>query len=464
MIHKTTPVKPLVSRLTLWFALQPFLTPAVALPNQPSPGVLTDPPTVVALPAPAQKPVSTHHDALSQMANISSPESPVALETADSSATVPGLHDGGTSAVDGFPLIPAVTPRATTPQSAQRKGIRFGRRISTQNKLLGELDGLVVDYGLGNFAFNGIAGFPIGNEGDGINPSNQLFGFSAGVRKLPKGWDLGGYMMELRSADQNARSALGGAMRFSQNSRSLLISADYDLETHSLSRFMLSSAWKLLPASTLSTTLDIRQNHLPTPQNSYLQQTIALTEGWKWGLPFDRINDLSANAASGVTAFGFSLSHLLPRDIELNSDIAVLNISNDEDLNDLKTPFSEFNEYYFNLTLSGNGLLLPGDSNTVTLHSYISESSHLSSSIIDGSYALSHRWLVAPRLQIDYQDNLSDHSTQWVASPALKVEYRWRKQSMIHFTTTGEWRRHRDSTDEVSASSFVVSLGYQTDI
>ncbi len=453
-----------MSRLPLWFVLQSFLTPVTALANQASPEMLTDPPIVVVLPEPSQELGSPHQDTLSQKSRLSNPESSASIETTEPSAKVPCLHDMGASSVEGLPLVPAVDPCAATPQSTQRAGIRFGHRMSTQNNLLGNLDGVVVNYGLGNFDFNGMAGFPTGGNANRINPSQQLFGFSAGIRKLPKGWDLGGYMMELKSTNQHDRSALGGALRYTQDNRSLLISADYDLLNHSLSRFMVSSAWKLRPSSTLSTTLDIRQSDLPTPQNSYLQQTIALTEGWKWGLPFDRIKNLSANASTDVAAFGFSLSHLLPRDIKLNSDIAVLNVSKEVDLNDLKAPLSEFNEYYFNLTLSGNGLLLPGDSNKLTLRSYISESSRLSSSIINGSYALSSRWHLAPKLQIDYHDNLSDHSTQLVASPALKVEYQWRKRSKIHFTTSGEWRKHQNSTDEKYASSFVVSLGYKTDI
>jgi hypothetical protein len=270
--------------------------------------------------------------------------------------------------------------------------------------------------------------------------------------------------MEMKRANQNDRSALGGALRYTHDNRSLLISADYDLLHHSLSRFMVSSAWKPLPSSTISTTLDIRQSNLPTPQNSYLQQTIALTDGWKWGLPFDRINNLSANVTNDVTAFGFSLFHLLPRNIKLNSDIAVLNVSNEAALTDLNAPVPDFNEYYFNLTLSAKSLLIPGDNNRLTLRSYVSDTSRHSYSMFDGSYALSHQWLLAPKLKIDYRDNLSEHSTQWVASPALKIEYRWNKRSIIHFTTRGEWSKHQDSSSDAYDASYVVSLGYQTSI
>ena len=458
------------SGLLLGLILQAAASPGLAYSNHPASEVLSDRPIGVAAPAASQQANTPLTEQVYSVRNIDtvsqpagSPESgpEATIQTSGSPLNVPCLRGSGTATAQGLPLVPANNACAPPLLPARGKGLQFGRRLRTQNNMLGDLDGLLLDYGFGNFSFNGIAGFPAGSGGKGINPSRQLLGFSAGIHSLPKGWDLGGYMMESRNIDQNNRSALGGAIRYSQNNRSLLISADYDLLNRNLSRFMVSGAWKWLPSSTLSTTLDIRQSNLPTPQNSYLQETIALTEGWKWGLPFDRINDLSADTANEVAALGFSVSHDLSHNLKLNSDIAVLNVSNEHASIDLKSALSDFNEYYFNLTLSGRGLLLLGDDHRVTRRSYISDTSRLSSSMIDGSIALSHKWHLAPRLQIDYHDNLAEHSTPWVAAPALKMEYRWRKQSVIRITTSSEWRKSADAADESRDASYVVSLGYQ---
>lgn len=349
-------------------------------------------------------------------------------------------------------------------QSKRRPGLRIGRRMRTRNSMLGDFDGVMVDYGLGNFMVDGIAGFPAASGKDEINPQKQLFGFSAASGKFARDWDMSGYYMDLSAIGQdNNRSALGGTLRYTHADRSLLISADYDLLKHTLSRLMLSSAWKLLPTSTLSTTIDIQQSYLPTPQKKYLQQTIAMTEGWKWGLPLERIDLLSTDASVDVAAFSLSLSHALSHKIKLDSDIAILNVSKEEDSPDLATSLSKCNEYYFNLKLTGKSLLLPGDSSTVTLRHNVSETSRLSSSLLDGSYELSRQWHLAPTLKIDYRDDLADHTTQWTATPAVNVEYRLRKQTKIKFKASGEWRRTQDLADEEYHSSYVISLGYRTD-
>ena len=444
-----TPVKRTLTRLALWLVVLTFMSPLSALPNRPVPYTEADDQTAQ---QPEPTPAGQDQDSQSQTASESGHEASADIVNDNSLFNAPCLRD-----------LSSDDDRCSSPlQSRQGLGLKFGHRMRTSNSMLGDFDGLMVDYALGNFAVNGIAGFPAASGSNGIDPKKHLFGFSASSRKLIKGWDLGGYMMEQQDADQDSRSALGGALRYSKANRSLLISADYDILKRTLSRFMISSAWKLLPSSTLSTTFDIHQSYLPTPQKNYLQQSIALTEGWKWGLPSDRIKDLSTDSATDVTAFALSLSHALSNNLKLDSDFSILNVSK-EDTNDLASSLSKYNEYYFYFKMSGKGLLLPNDSNTVSFRHNVSDTSRLSSYLLDGSYDLNRQWHLTPRLQIDYRNSLSEPSIQWVASPALKLEYRLHSKSKINFKAAGEWKKDQVATGEEYHSSYAVSLGYRTD-
>ena len=467
--HPST-VRPIHCRLAVWLAVLMCVSPMAALANRTDANTLTGSASVHVVADDSNDLIlkQNREASIGVEDTVPSPPGQVSVEAGsaddaqpESSVNVPCLQ----SDPSGQEMtLDAADSRCDKPLEAPRPlGLRFGHRMRTRNSMLGDFDGVMFDYGLGNFAFNGIAGFPAASGGNTINPKNHLFGFSASSRKLARGWDMGGYMMEQRSVDQDGRSALGGAIRYSQANRSLLISADYDLLKHTLSRFMVSSAWRLLPTSTLSTTFDMQQSYLPTPQKNYLQQSIALTDGWTWGLPLDRIRDLSTDSATDVAAFGLSLSHALTHNIKLDSDISVLNVSKEMESDDLEASLSKYNEYYFYFKLTGKSLLLPGDSNTVTLRHNVSETSRLSSYLLDGSYDLSRQWHLTPRLQIDYRDNLADHSTQWSALPAVKVEYRLRKQAKINFKAAGEWRKLDASTDQEYHASYVVSLGYRTD-
>ncbi len=406
-------------------------------------------------------PPDTRNYSLLKAGNITKEDSPTEAEKGDSSFDVPCLQ--------GSSYERDTTPNPTNDlcgeplEADEHFGLRFGHRMRTRNSMLGDFDGFLLDVGLGNFALSGIAGFPSVSGSDQINPKKQLFGFSGEIGKLANAWDLSGYMMEQLGNDQDRRRALGGAIRYSQTNRSLLMSADYDVLNRKLRRFMLSSAWKPVPNSTLSTTIGLQQGSLPTPQKKYLQQTMSLTEGWKWGLPLDRIQKLSADASTEVTSFGLSLSHAFARNIKLDSDIAILNVALDDTSNDLAGSLSDTNEFYFNLKVTGKDMLLTGDKSSVTLRHNAREASSLLSFLLDGSYPISRQWNFTPRLQIEYRDDQADGTVQWFVSPAVKVKYRLNKLSQINFNAADEWLKSQNSAGQEYHISYVVSLSYKTD-
>lgn len=459
----------ILSRLALWLPLLLFTTHTVALPSRPLLYSTTEDTTVDTNAKPSVDlnphqtlvmPAKSEGDSGLPVVNTSGKASPVNVEATDSSYNVPCLH--GFSTAEGQPREANDRQCAKPLALEQDSELRFGRKIHTRNRMLGDFDGLMVDYGVGGFALNGIAGFPSDSGNDKINPQKQLYGLSIASGRLASSWDLSGYLMNLQASDQDRR-AFGGAIRHTQANRSLLISADYNQLSHSLSRLMVSSAWRLLPTTTLSSTLDIQRDYLPTPQNKYLQQTMALTEGWDWGLPLERITALSTSTSTDVYSLGFSVSHAFSKQIKLKSDFAILNVSNEVGASDMAAPESVSNEYYFHLKLTGKDLLVPGDKSEFTLRYDISESSRLSSSLLDGSYTMNHQWQLSPQLKIDYRDNLSDNSTQWSASPIVKLEYRLRKKSRVNLKATGEWMQRQDSIGKEYHSTYTVSLGYLTD-
>ncbi|MEJ2620178.1 MAG: hypothetical protein P8163_07920 [Candidatus Thiodiazotropha sp.] len=351
---------------------------------------------------------------------------------------------------------------STIEGAGQLRSFMFGHRIESANHLLTDIDGLMLKYGLGDVAISGIAGFPTYSGAKKISTNKQLYGVSVNLLSLPKGWDLGSYLVEYKNSKQNDGTSMGTVLRYSEAHRSLLISADYDLQYRSLGRFVLSSAWKILPSSTLSTTLNYFKRNILSPKMPYLNNSLSLVDGWRLGLPTDRIITLSANGTKDIAALGLSLSHLLLHNIRMNSDVAVLNVSDETLSNSQSLVPDSYNEYYFKLTLSGKGLLLPGESSSLSFHSRVSNLTRHSSSSLNTSYAFTRQWRLVPKLQIDYTDNHLESTSYWKALPTLKLEYHWQNQSKLQFTTAGEWRKTDHASEENYDSSYVLSLGYQT--
>jgi len=346
--------------------------------------------------------------------------------------------------------------------AADRFSVQFGRDFATRSGVLGRFDGLLVDYRLsGGITFNGVAGRPVVSGQDAADSSKQVFGLSATTGKFASSWDLNSYIVQQQANRRTASKAVGGALRYLRPTRSLLVSLDYDMAEHSLSTFMVSGAWKLLRATTVSATLDVRHSYMHTPQEGYLQQTMAYTEGWKWALPIDRIEHLAGKRSTEVNTLGLGLSHAFSQRIKLSGDVAVLDVWRDAAPDDPNAVAATSNEYFYRLKLTGKDLVLSGDNSTLDLRHTVTDSSRVSSASLDTRYAINRLWQVRPRLRTDYRDNELERSVQWVTSPTVKMEYRWREQYGVEIEAGGEWSARRLPAEDQVRSSYFLSLGYR---
>ena len=152
MITETTPLKAIFSRLPLWLALLSCLMPTKVLSNQPAMETLTDRQTAGALSGQSWEADSTRYDrvlpaegkaAPSLASAMSNPPEVVAEEASGMTDQVPCLVDWD-GASDGD--LSSVTSEngCTTAASAQKSGFRFGRRMRTQNHMLGDFDGFML--------------------------------------------------------------------------------------------------------------------------------------------------------------------------------------------------------------------------------------------------------------------------------------------------------------------------------
>ena len=119
------------------------------------------------------------------------------------------------------------------------------------------------------------------------------------------------------------------------------------------------------------------------------------------------------------------------------------------------------NEYFYHLKLSGTDIMISGDKNILDLHHRVTDSSRLSSASIDTKYAINRFWNISPRLRADYRNNIPEDSVQWVTSPSLKMEYRWRKEYGLDIQAGGEWSAREDPGGYETRSSYFMSLGYK---
>jgi hypothetical protein len=389
-----------------------------------------------------------------------SPPGPTELQEPGPQLSIPCLH----GFLNEMPLDDNTgeSPCTAPTDGQQRLSIQFGSRIGARSSMLGEFDGIQVDYRLtSGLTLNGVAGYPVLSSKDKFNATRQMFGINAVTGKFARAWDVNSYLIEQQDNGQVASRSVGGAVRYLQPRRSLLVFLDYDVFEKSLASFMTSGAWKLPYRTTLSATLDIRNNPMRKQQQKYLQQTMASSDGWYWTLPDNRIKHFTKNRSNQVATLALGLSHSFSQHIKLSGDVAMMDVSNAAASGISTTATARLSEYFYHLKLSGTDLMIAGDKNILDFRHRVSDSSRISSASIDTKYALNRFWNISPRLRADYRNNTPENSVQWVTSPTLKMEYRWRKQAGLNIQAGGKWSARENPDGYDTRSSYFMSLGYK---
>jgi hypothetical protein len=342
----------------------------------------------------------------------------------------------------------------------QRFSVQLGRSIGTSGVILGEFDGVRVDYRLSDkLKLNGIAGYPVLAARDTFNSNRQVFGISVETNLLRRKWDLNGYLIEQRENGQTNGKSMGGIISHLQSRRSLLVYLDYDVTSNKVGTLMASGAWRLPFKTTISAALDRSNRPIPGNQQKFLQQSMTVMKGWDWILPTNRQAHYTGDGCCDVSTLAFGLSHELSQRIRLSGDVAVLGTTDDVDTA-TETTFRS-SEYSYHMKLSGKDLLLPGDRNMLDLRYSVTEADRTSGASLDTKYAINRFWNIRPKLRADYHRPVLENSPRWITSPTVKMEYQKSKQSGFNVEAGGKWVSGVNATADDSRSFYFVSLGYE---
>ena len=343
---------------------------------------------------------------------------------------------------------------------SRRLSVRLGRRIGTSTDILGEVDGLRMDYRLSDaLRLNGIAGFPVLSEEDQFNTTRQMFGISASTNRFFDAWNLNGFVVEQQQNGNTNEKYLGGTVRYLQPGRSMLVHLDYDVAGTSWTTSTASGAWRLPFKTTISTTLDHRNRPMSAGQQKYLKHQMSSLEGWTLALPEDRLAYYTNDGRGDVGTLAVGLSHAVSRRIRLSGDIAVLNARSNENGNAVITISSR--EYIYHSKLSGKSLLFPGDHSNLDVRHDVTETGRISTATLDTKYAINRFWNIMPKLRSAYQIAAPKDAPRWVTSPILDMEYRRNEKSHVEIEAGGEWTTGIRALAKDSRSSYFLSLAYQ---
>jgi hypothetical protein len=347
---------------------------------------------------------------------------------------------------------------SSLPAAQPRISVEIGRRLGDRNGILGEFDGVQVDYrAFKRLTLKGIAGSPaVAAEGT-LESARQVFGISAATDRFARRWDLQGYLIGQRENGRVAGRSVGGVIRSLRPEQSMLVYFDYDVAADSPGTLMAAGAWAFSGKSTLSATLGRQYRPLPDRQARHLEQSMAVTEGWDRALPMERLADYVDDDSHEISVLGVGLTHSLSPRVKLSSDVVLLEAGGGTNTEQLLRS----GRFVYHVQLAGKDLILPGDHNSIDLRHAVTEESRSHTASFDAKYALGRSWELIHRLRADYHEPVQGSGSHWAASPNIILEYRRNEQSGLRIKAGGNVSNGEGPAIEDSRPSYYVSLAYQ---
>ena len=341
---------------------------------------------------------------------------------------------------------------------------RLGRQSRNTGGVLGRFDGLLVGYQVNDWlAVNGVAGYPVFSTRDSLKTGRYLYGLSTDLGTFANAWDFEAFIIEQQNDGILDRRAIGGEARYFDPVRSLLSFVDYDISYDSLNTLILLGTWTFPDRTTINASLDYRNSPILTTTSALQGQSLPKLDDLLDTLTEEQIRQLAEDRTADVTTVTLGASHPFTEILQISGDVTVSNLSKTNASGGVEAIPETGNEYFYNMQLIGSNLIKNGDISVLGLRYSDTSTSKISSLTMDTRYPIQTVWRINPRFRLDYRDNSNNDSTQWIAAPSLRIDYRWRKRYRFEVETGGEWSTQDLSNETQDSSSYFFSLGYRAD-
>jgi len=337
---------------------------------------------------------------------------------------------------------------------------RLGRQTRNTGGVLGRFDGLNVTYSLNErVRFDAVAGEPVFSTSQTDEQSRLFYGVSSNFVPFSENLELGVYFLQQSIDSLTDRQVVGTEMRYFGETKSLWGSINYDTEFSELGSALLQGSWRLPGKLTISGVLDRRRSPFLSLGNALLGQTDQDFSMLASSMTESELRQLALDRSAVTSSATLGLSRPLTPKLQFNisANLAVIDEIPAHD----DTPAVPESEYgYFSADLVATSLLKEGDVGILSLRYASSDSADVYTVNLDSRFPIGRSWRINPRLRVDYREINSDMSTQWIYTPALRLQYRIGRKGRVDFEA-GKRFSSRDMADtSFDQESYFINLGY----
>ncbi len=354
--------------------------------------------------------------------------------------------------------------------------VRVGRQTRHKGGVLGRFDGAHLSYRLQpDLSINLTSGFPVDSPRFLASPDHYFYGASIELANFADAWDFSVFT-NLQTIDGiSDRQALGAEAQYHTSRLNIVGQLDYDASYKVLNSGLVIGNWRVNDRLTLNGRYQGGAGPFLTTRNAIIGQPVNTVEALFATYSEGQIRRLARNRTAETRSASAGLSAELSQRWQLNADITYNEYGATVSSGGVAAFPASGPQYFYGGHLLGSSIVKAGDSLVLGYRHFESRGTDSDTVTIDLRYPLGDGLRINPRLALTLRtssQSMQSDTQQRIASPMLRVLYRWRRKYRIEFEIGGQWSDRElppgivsplDPDGSVESSAYYLQLGYWVD-
>ena len=338
---------------------------------------------------------------------------------------------------------------------------RLGRQSSSKGGVLGRFDGLDAGYQVSDwFKINLTTGYQVTSVYHSADTDTFFNGIRADFGTFMNAWDFSIYYIKQNECDIVGREAVGTEFRYFHPGQSLFGLIDHDIKFDITNTILLNGTWTLANQTSINATIDIRQSPILTARNALQGQTFTSINQMLTSFTEDEILQIAMDRTAETKTIILGVSHPLSEQYTLNADLTATRYSATTASAGVEATPATGTDYYFNTQLVGTSIFKQNDTNITGLSYSQTSTSDTLSLLWNYRIPVTQNFRLNPRLSLARRDNSND-TQQSIYGTALKMDYRWGRNTSLEFEFGLETSNRTLVSGEENNEVYFLNLGYQ---
>ena len=343
-----------------------------------------------------------------------------------------------------------------------------GRQSLYKSGVLGRFDGAHVNYQWRpDIALNFTMGFPVDSPRHQTDTDRQFYSMSADFDDLLGTVDFSFFGHLQRIDGISDREAVGGEARYRDDRWNLIGTFDVDLSYEVLNSALFIANWRATDRLTLNGRLNVRSAPFLTTRNALIGQSVETIDDLLLTFSESQIRRLARDRTAQAQSASIGLSMPLSQRFQFNGDLTYTETDATVSSGGVAMVPATGPQYYYSASVVGSSLFKASDTAIFNFTHTQSLDALITSLSFDLRLPMGSRLRLNPRIGFSVRDGQRVKLDQWIASPMLRVIYRWGERHRFEAELGGEWS-NRDlpspnpllvSVSEDSSSHF-LNIGY----